>query len=765
MNLTSLPSLPRSMFAYRVEERLSLRVIVLALGWWVALSLGWVGTPLWIWVGGSALLSAGHAFSWLFRSLKTPLRSAVMAVSVVGSLVLVPRTVSLAATGDLLPVAHFLLLFQAITSFELRTRGGLYTSIGISGAIFFLVSQRSLDASFGVFMIGFATLLLSFLALSYLVDQTQHAEVRWFRNRLSIGWFWSGALLVSLLASTAIFLVLPKHFGDPIGNARGAVLPMRASEAMDLPEVEVEDELAPMASVLPSIPSSDVPKANPAGSQAETVQDGPAAPGEDAALDAGAVSEDVTEPESGEATASELSETVQGAARPWGRETDARLEDSVVMQVRSPVLTYWRGQTFDTFDGETWHSDPASWRPYTSETGGAAFGAPNLDYARGKPLYSQTYFLRQAAPPNAVFTGYTVLDAGASLSGDGAPHLLGGSVYRVVSAIPDLSSKALSGTNPTTRLEDRYHQFPQSLQDVRELARRITKGADSDLERAQRIVTYLDRNYAFDDAAADQLALTAPPSEFLARRSAGTSMDFASATVLLARAAGVPSRLVTGYLPGRFDPLTGTYVVRSSDEHAWAEVFLGGAGWVPFDGSPRPAAASLGEGGSHHSAPLRGLFNAGFGNEVHGFFRASPQVVTKLVTGVLKKGVATLAGLTSGVGLLVVGVFLARRMWPMWRSRGQPPLYARLVGDGRAEKLLRRAGLAARGPSQTLGEYMAQAEPRLGDVKGDLAWIRNAAWVAAYDPSPYDRGLPAQARQRMQRLKAARQRPLLQSES
>ena len=150
MNLTSLPSLPRSMFAYRVEERLSLRVIVLALGWWVALSLGWVGTPLWIWVGGSALLSAGHAFSWLFRSLKTPLRSAVMAVSVVGSLVLVPRTVSLAATGDLLPVAHFLLLFQAITSFELRTRGGLYTSIGISGAIFFLVSQRSLDASFGV---------------------------------------------------------------------------------------------------------------------------------------------------------------------------------------------------------------------------------------------------------------------------------------------------------------------------------------------------------------------------------------------------------------------------------------------------------------------------------------------------------------------------------------------------------------------------------------------------------------------------------------
>jgi transglutaminase-like putative cysteine protease len=63
-------------------------------------------------------------------------------------------------------------------------------------------------------------------------------------------------------------------------------------------------------------------------------------------------------------------------------------------------------------------------------------------------------------------------------------------------------------------------------------------------------------------------------------------MDLATATVLLARGAGIAARLVTGYLPGQFDPLSGTYMVRESDRHAWAEVFFSNSGWVPFDSAP-----------------------------------------------------------------------------------------------------------------------------------------------------------------------------------
>ncbi|MCH8110031.1 MAG: hypothetical protein IIB15_07865, partial [Chloroflexi bacterium] len=117
----------------RDEENLSLRMIVLAIGVWVALSLAWVGAPLWAWVGGSALIGLGHAFSWRSRNSKSVIRSSIVGVAILGTLVLVPHAISLALGGNWLPVANFLLIFQGITSFEMRSRARLYASLGISG--------------------------------------------------------------------------------------------------------------------------------------------------------------------------------------------------------------------------------------------------------------------------------------------------------------------------------------------------------------------------------------------------------------------------------------------------------------------------------------------------------------------------------------------------------------------------------------------------------------------------------------------------------
>ena len=49
------------------------------------------------------------------------------------------------------------------------------------------------------------------------------------------------------------------------------------------------------------------------------------------------------------------------------------------------------------------------------------------------------------------------------------------------------------------------------------------------------------------------------------------------------RAAGIPSRVVTGYQGGEYNDLGGYYIVRQSDAHAWAEVWLEGRGWVRVD--------------------------------------------------------------------------------------------------------------------------------------------------------------------------------------
>lgn len=68
----------------------------------------------------------------------------------------------------------------------------------------------------------------------------------------------------------------------------------------------------------------------------------------------------------------------------------------------------------------------------------------------------------------------------------------------------------------------------------------------------------------------------------------GFCEHFAAAFVVTLRAAGVPARVVTGYQGGELNPIDGSFVIRQSDAHAWAEAWLPGRGWVRFD----PTAAS-----------------------------------------------------------------------------------------------------------------------------------------------------------------------------
>ncbi|MCH7626396.1 MAG: hypothetical protein IIC83_10770, partial [Chloroflexi bacterium] len=230
----------RKSLASRSGESPSLRFIVLALGWWVGLSLGWVGAPVLVWLGGPILLTIGHAFSWALAFRQWRWRTGIVALALLGSLAMVPGTVIGAINGDWLPVAYFLVLFQGIASFEIRSRGGLYASVVISGAIFFFVSQLALDLTFIFFLTGFTTLFLSFLALSFLMDQVSKADVKWFEKRFSFAWFWTAVFVVSMVLSALIFLALPKQFSDPVNDTSGAFLPMKASDSVQVPEASFD---------------------------------------------------------------------------------------------------------------------------------------------------------------------------------------------------------------------------------------------------------------------------------------------------------------------------------------------------------------------------------------------------------------------------------------------------------------------------------------------------------------------------------------------
>jgi len=71
--------------------------------------------------------------------------------------------------------------------------------------------------------------------------------------------------------------------------------------------------------------------------------------------------------------------------------------------------------------------------------------------------------------------------------------------------------------------------------------------------------------------------------EFLFDSRRGFCEHYAAAFVTLMRGAGVPARIVTGYQGGESNPLADYLIVRQSQAHAWAEVWLEDSGWTRVD--------------------------------------------------------------------------------------------------------------------------------------------------------------------------------------
>jgi transglutaminase-like putative cysteine protease len=82
-----------------------------------------------------------------------------------------------------------------------------------------------------------------------------------------------------------------------------------------------------------------------------------------------------------------------------------------------------------------------------------------------------------------------------------------------------------------------------------------------------------------------------PYDDFLFNTKRGFCEHYAGSFALLMRAAGIPSRVVTGYQGGEVNPFNQELIVRQADAHAWTEIWLQGEGWVRVD--PTAAVSPL----------------------------------------------------------------------------------------------------------------------------------------------------------------------------
>ena len=275
----------------------------------------------------------------------------------------------------------------------------------------------------------------------------------------------------------------------------------------------------------------------------------------------------------------------------------------------------------------------------------------------------------------------------------------------------------------------------------------ITGGREMDAaEFARRACEYLDRTHVYSM----QIRLPAlPPGQredpvirWMQAGAGGHCEFFAAAFTLLARTAGHPVRVVTGFKGGAWNGFEGYFMVRHSDAHAWCEIHDGVGAWLRVD--PTPGSGGLAAGQTSFGAvralvtdrsttayldSLRMLWY----RRIVNFDQRSQQGVASSL-----KRIGTLAGVWAGATVDVV-----REQWKRWQaaplsfsSKGDVLVLAivlfliavflkRLgVGKGDVLEWLQRSPVSTR---QRAGRLLQRLEQRVARPPRRKSWDEHRA--------------------------------------
>lgn len=283
------------------------------------------------------------------------------------------------------------------------------------------------------------------------------------------------------------------------------------------------------------------------------------------------------------------------------------LSDDEVLRVRAAQPRYWRGVTYDDWDGRRWQAtDPGRAVTWASEVlqldpdsgaGGSDAGDPGAGSGVA-PVREEQVFTAVAGGLDVLVAAWRPVEVAtaarsATVGDDGSLQLdtplPAGATWRVTSEVVSPSADDLRRADPGrlpagSPVLTRYAVEDDVDPEVAELARTIAAGAGP---------TAYDRIRALEAWMADNIVYSRDIPVLPEGRDAVHELLFAShrgfceqigtALVVMLRSLGVPARLAVGYVPGRFDDTTGEWVSRASDAHAWAEVYFPGIGWQGFD--------------------------------------------------------------------------------------------------------------------------------------------------------------------------------------
>lgn len=263
-------------------------------------------------------------------------------------------------------------------------------------------------------------------------------------------------------------------------------------------------------------------------------------------------------------------------------------DDSVAFRVDfeqntpQPSQLYWRGPVFSYFDGRTWsstdkyiHNKIRLTDELTQER--RSLSTPSYRYAITLEPHDQHWLFALEMPTQLPSNSY--LSAKYELKANKPVKKL---------RRYEMQSQPEQRPEPfTLRNRHIYLQMPSNIgikaqQLMIQLIRSFSSQKDRDKKIVQVVLNYFSQQ-PFVYSKQPPLLLVDPIDEFLFDTRKGFCEHYASAFTFLMRAAGIPARVVTGYQGGELNTLGDYVVVRQSDAHAWAEVWLAGNGWTRVD--------------------------------------------------------------------------------------------------------------------------------------------------------------------------------------
>lgn len=194
--------------------------------------------------------------------------------------------------------------------------------------------------------------------------------------------------------------------------------------------------------------------------------------------------------------------------------------------------------------------------------------------------------LQRDAPPGSPRSGSIGLDAYGDLS-HSVPSEIGIPYTLHLQRRPDPAElrDVRAEMPPDEAHLTPFLQLPRSMDRVETLTREITADAESPYERAEMLEQFFQREFTY---TTDLPAYGGekPVETFLFETRRGHCEYYATAMTLMLRTLDIPTRLVNGFLGGRWNSVGDYLAVRQQDAHSWVEFYLPEYGWIPMDPTP-----------------------------------------------------------------------------------------------------------------------------------------------------------------------------------